>query len=65
MKHFPDLFTLTSGNRRPLGRVAQILVIEMNLGAPRAGFARGVLTSGEWRTLAFSDFVCADAIKAS
>jgi hypothetical protein len=25
-----------------LGRVAQILVIEMNLGAPRAGFARGV-----------------------
>jgi hypothetical protein len=24
------------------GRVAQILVIEMNLGAPRAGFARGV-----------------------
>jgi hypothetical protein len=28
------------------GRVAQILIIEMNLGAPRAGFARGVFDFG-------------------
>jgi hypothetical protein len=33
-------------------RVAQILIIEMNLGAPRAGFARGVFdfAFGGWHT---------------